>query len=52
MIMLIVVAMQQTPDMYQLKFSNRNEMEQWLVALNTAQKSAPKHGNSKIENRF
>lgn len=44
MLMLIVVA-QETPDMYQLAFSTRNEMENWITALNTAQKNAPKFGN-------
>lgn len=43
--MLVVVALQQTPDMYQLSFSSRNEMEQWISALTTAQKLAPKYGN-------
>jgi hypothetical protein len=41
MIMLIVVSAQ-FPDIYQLAFNSRNEMEQWISALNTAQKLAQK----------
>ncbi|KAI6208009.1 DH domain-containing protein [Aphelenchoides besseyi] len=36
-----------TPDMCQLKFNNRSDMNQWMQALKDAQAMAPKFGTSK-----